>query len=179
MKRFWIIIAAAYLTACAPNLAKVAPATESAEPAQKSPLRSLQLYVNGDSAEVSKDAWNNYARAVQGTSPEKDSCVLDITLDGHVEDNYSILLAFIPLWPAMPRNTDMKIELYANLLCKGDTSEVIYLLEEEHPHLFWYGPYRSYEIQKSATFMHTKLAARLREALTRDTAVDTGSATDF
>jgi hypothetical protein len=179
VKRFCIIIAAAFLAACAPNLAKVAPAPDGAEPVQNSPLRSFRLYLNDDSAGVSKDAWDNYARAAQGTFPEKDSCTLDISLDGHVKDDYSLPLAFIPIWPVMRRNTDMTLELYADLLCKGDTTEVIYLLEEEHPHLFWYGPYRSYEIQKTATFMHTKLAARLRDALIRNTAVDTGSASDF
>ena len=77
-----------------------------------------------------------------------------------------------PLWPAMPREDDIVINLSAELVCENVTVQSAKLLEEEHPKLFWYGAYRRGAIQKHADLIHEKLAVRLKQILMQNNPVD-------
>ena len=72
----------------------------------------------------------------------------------------------------MPREDDITILLKSDLICDSAIVETAELREEEHPRLFWYGPYRNGYIQERADMIHLKLIARLRQTLLQNTPVD-------
>ena len=51
--------------------------------------------------------------------------------------------------------------------------------EEEDFDFFWYGAFRSYEIENRLEWLHEKMIKRLEFALQYDTPVDAGCASDF
>ena len=74
---------------------------------------------------------------------------------------------------------DISILLKSDLVCNSVTVESAELREEEHPRLFWYGPYRNGYVQERADMIHQKLIARLRQSLLQNTPVDESIRSDF
>ncbi len=67
----------------------------------------------------------------------------------------------------MPREDDISIRLAAELICEGVKVQSATLWEEEHPQLFWYGPYRNSYMQAPADMVHRTLVARLKQSFLR------------
>ncbi|MCK9183150.1 MAG: hypothetical protein M0P13_09780 [Fibrobacteraceae bacterium] len=183
MKLVFAILLILLLEACSPKLYNAdVVLTAQEKNTAKSPVSEFTATDNGDTVTLPANIKNAYNDALSSIVP--DSCNLSILLEGSVRENYRSwwylgIAVLAPLWPAMPRNTDMEIRLNANLVCNGIVAESVSLLEEEHTRLFWYGPYRTFELQKNANLLHLKLIQRLSQALSQNTATDYTIQSDF
>lgn len=186
MVRFFFSIAIlSLLCGCAPNLVGARwENNASPTPPKDTPFDSFVFLIDGDTINASEGLRMAYAKMLEGALPANENCQLNIKVKGTVEESFASwwylgVIVFLPLWPAMPRETDMELFMDAGLFCDGQLVQQITLTEEEHPRLFWYGPYRNSEIQASADMMHIKLMKRLRSAIQQDVPVDTGMSSDF
>lgn len=157
------------LSACAPALYRADFQADSAkkDAGAKFPLE-VSATENGKPVEVPRAVRNFYSQNLQGSVP--DGCSIDLSFDGNVEESYASpwylgIFILAPFWPAMPREDDIRVTVECSLRCDGIVVEKVRLLEEEHPRLFWYGPYRNGYMQEKADWVHVKLAARLKQAL--------------
>ena len=137
---------------------------------------------NDTPVEISEHLQDIYRQNLQGAIP--NGCALTIAFDGQVEERYASLwylgvLFFLPLWPAMPREDDISILLKSDLFCDSIVVESAELREEEHPRLFWYGPYRNGYIQERVNMIHHKLIARLKQSLQQNTPADKSIRSDI
>jgi hypothetical protein len=180
---FFLISIFSLLCGCAPSLTGAAwEKNPTAAIPAKMPFESFVLILDGDTLEAPSGLQAAYAKELEEALPPQETCRLKIKLQGKVEDRFTswwYLGAFLPFWPAMPRETDMHMSMEAELFCNDDLVQQINLIEEERTRLFWYGPYRNGEIQASADMMHTKLMQRLRLTLLQNIPVDTGVVPDF
>lgn len=185
--KFWLCILTVLLfSACAPKLYHADfSADASADKAFASPDSSaIHFHVreNGKTVEFPERLQTAYAQGIQDAVP--NGCTLELSFDGNVEEHYASLwylgiLVLAPLWPAMPREDDIFLSLHSELVCDSVSVERAELLEEEHPRLFWYGPYRGGYIQERADMIHRKLIARLRQSLLQNTPVDESIRSDI
>lgn len=180
MKLLFGILSVLSLSACAPALFHP-DFPENASTVHDSGIL-LSASENGSPTEISEALKNFYAGTLEKSIP--DGCRLKIALDGNVDERYASfwylgVLLLAPLWPAMPREDDISITLRSELLCENIVAEKAVFVEEEHPRLFWYGPYRNGHVQKQADLIHAKLAARLRQTLERNAPADNTIRSDF
>jgi len=182
---FFFIAILSLLCGCAPNLVGARwEDNSSPTPPKDSTFDSFVFFIDGDTIDASDGLRMAYAKMLEGALPTNEKCRLQVKVKGTVEENYASwwylgVIVFLPLWPAMPRETDMELLMEAWLFCEGDLFQQITLTEEEHPRLFWYGPYRNSEIQASADMIHFKLMKRLRSAIEQNVPVDTDISSDF
>ena len=179
MRHLLCILTVLFLSACAPKLYHADLSTNVSKdpvPNEKGSFSILfDAKEDGNPASISESLQNAYRSNLQDAIPH--GCVLSLSFDGKVEERYASLwylgvLIFLPLWPAMPREDDITILLKSDLICDSAIVETAELREEEHPRLFWYGPYRNGYIQERADMIHLKLIARLRQTLLQNTPVD-------
>lgn len=180
MKFFLGILSALLFSACAPSLYHADFSGDVRE------NENLEIFFSakeeGDSVEIPDRVKNFYRSSLEKTVP--DGCRLNLSFDGKVEERYASLwylgiFILAPLWPAMPREDDISMSLLSELLCDGVIVEKAKFLEEEQIRLFWYGPYRNGYIQKRADLIHTKLAARIKQALQQNVPADNTIRSDF
>ncbi|MCR5029414.1 MAG: hypothetical protein K6A31_09185 [Fibrobacter sp.] len=181
--KFWLCILTVLLfSACAPKLYHADfSADANFSPKDSSAIR-LSATESGENVEVPKELRNAYVQGLQDAVPS--GCTLELSFDGKVEEHYASLwylgiFVLAPLWPAMPREDDIFISLHSELICDSVNVESAELLEEEHPRLFWYGPYRGGYMQERADMIHKKLIARLRQSLLQNTPVDESIRSDI
>lgn len=180
MKFLFGILSVLSLSACAPALFHP-DFSESASTVRNSEI-SLSAKENGETVEIPEKLGNFYGNALEKSIPE--NCRLKIDLEGNVEERYASfwylgVLLLAPLWPAMPREDDISVTLRSELWCENVVAEKAVFVEEEHPRLFWYGPYRNGHVQRQADLIHKKLAARLRQSLEQNAPVDNTIRSDF
>lgn len=171
--KFFVFIFSLLLVACAPALYHEKALGEVSQ-REDSPI-SFFATENGDSILFPQELKNAYAEKLQEAIPA--GCNLQLHFQGDVEEHYLSpwylgIFILAPLWPAMPREDDIVINLSAELVCENVTVQSAKLLEEEHPKLFWYGAYRRGAIQKHANLIHEKLAVRLKQILMQNNPVD-------
>lgn len=182
--KFCIFILTAILfSACAPALYQAdalgesAPmATENAAPVYFSATK------DGDTVSVPLQLQHAYAHHLNGAISA--GCTLHLSFAGDVREHYASpwyfgILLLAPLWPAMPREDDISIRLAAELICEGVKVQSATLWEEEHPRLFWYGPYRNGYMQEHADMVHRKLVARLKQSLLQNFPADESIRSDI
>ncbi len=169
MKLLLEIFAILFFSACAPALYN---ADFSGFANEKFSLQNSNITFsateNGDSVEVPEELKHAYIQHLASSIPE--GCEVKISFQGSVEERYASLwylgiFVLAPLWPAMPREDDIQITAECTLTCDKTVVEKIWLLEEEHPRLFWYGPYRNGFVQDHADMIHRKLISRLQQSL--------------
>ena len=179
MKLLLCILAVLFLSACAPKLYHADSLANIPEEQIQSETNSRSILFNakegGIPVKISESLQNAYRANLQDAIP--GGCALSLSFDGNVEEHYASLwylgvLVLLPLWPAMPREDDISILLESNLICDSEIVETAELLEEEHPRIFWYGPYRNRYMQERADMIHLKLIARLRQTLLQNSPVD-------
>lgn len=180
MKFFLGILAGLLLVACAPALYSAKfPADENVFANAKIQFSARE---NGSAVQIPDKLQTFYAKELSAAIP--DGCTLRLNFDGTVEERYASawyfgILLLAPLWPAMPREDDLTVKLEASLVCEETLAEKIFLVEEEHPRLFWYGPYRNGFVQDHANWIHTKLLSRLKQALQQNVPADATARSDF
>lgn len=173
MKPLLGFLTAILLSACAPALFHADFQADSAEKDATAKFPStVSATENGKTVEVPKAIRNFYLQNLQEFVP--DGCTIDLSFDGNVEERYASpwylgIFLLAPFWPAMPREDDIRVTAECSLRCDGTVVERVWILEEEHPRLFWYGPYRNGYIQEKADWVHVKLVARLKQALSPKT----------
>ncbi|MBP5247062.1 MAG: hypothetical protein J6Z31_04320 [Fibrobacter sp.] len=184
MKYLLCILTVLLFSACAPKLYHAnIPENGFADAGGKnSPSIFFNAKEDGASVEIPEDLQNAYRNHLQDVVPS--GCALNLSFDGQVQERYASLwylgvFILLPLWPAMPREDDISILLKSDLVCDSVTVESAELREEEHPRLFWYGPYRNGYVQERADMIHQKLIARLRQSLLQNTPVDESIRSDF
>ncbi len=179
VKLFLGILAALFLSACAPSL-------YHADFSGDAPAKDVEILFSAreesQPVEISDRLRDFYRRALEETVPE--GCRLRLSFDGRVEERYASLwylgiFVLAPLWPAMPRNDDISMTLVSELSCDGVTVERAKFLEEEKLRLFWYGPYRNGYVQERADMIHAKLSARIRQSLEQNVPTDDTIRSDF
>lgn len=180
VKLFLCILTVLLFSACAPALYHRDFSGEGSERDAES--ISFSAKENGETAEFPKSLSDFYGEAVREAIPE--GCRLGLSFEGRVEERFASpwylgVLVLAPLWPAMPRESDLEISISSELLCEGIVVEKAQFFEEEHPHLFWYGLYRKGYVQDRADMIHTKLAARLRQSLLKNVPADNTLRSDF
>lgn len=179
MKFFFGILAGFLLSACAPTLYSAKYPTDVENSDEKIRFEAQE---NGNALQFPDKLKFFYANELSGAIPA--GCTLSLTFDGSVKERYASawyfgILLLAPFWPAMPREDDLTIQLNAELMCEETVAEKALLAEEEHPRLFWYGPYRNGFVQDRANLIHAKLASRLKQALQQNIPADGTVRSDF
>lgn len=141
------------------------------------------MTVNGDSVTPSVSLQNAYISAA-AYPLRGDSCRLDLYFQGNVEEHYASwwylgIGILYPFWPAMPRKTVIDSELKAVLFCNGELIKQMHFTDSDEIRLFWYGPYRSSEIQDFADRTHYRLIEMLAQSLSTKKPVESGIVSDY
>lgn len=181
MKLLLEIFAVLFFSACAPALYN---ADFSASANENVPVQNANVTFsateNGDTVEFPEALKRAYIPHLTGVIPK--GCELNISFQGRVEEHYASfwylgIFVLAPFWPAMPREDDIQMTVECTLTCEKTVVQKIWLLEEEHPRLFWYGPYRNGLVQDHADMIHKKLISRLQQSLFSP--IDKSTSPDF
>jgi len=76
-----------------------------------------------------------------------------------------VLTGLGPLWPALPRDGSLELQLDLNIAKGGVVQQRLSMTERDTFDLFWYGAYRVWDLQTQSDFLYRKLLGRLTSML--------------
>ena len=180
-------LAATLITGCAPSLlstAAVGTQATGSMPSQapRAAIAHLQLNASADSTQA-QGLRASFAKAIllSGQYSAVDESLplgpapqglqtFDLVLTPSYQQHFSWpwyvgVLALGPLWPIMPRDGLMELDLDVSVVQDGKTLQKAHLVEKDTFDLFWYGAYRQGALQEQADFLVRKLMDRLTSTL--------------
>ncbi len=182
MKRFIFISIALLCFGCAPNFSG---ADIHYKENYSSPLyiKSFSLKVNNQTLLPSSKMISAYSTSLSKANLDSE-CKVDVSIQETIHSEKKSLwylgtALMIPFWPAQPMKGFLRLQSSFEIVCNQNLIQRLDFFEEEDFDFFWYGPFRSYEIENRLEWLHEKMIKRLEFALQYNTPVDAGSASDF
>ena len=182
MNRFIFISFSLFCFGCAPDFSGADIHIKENHPSPIS-LKSFSLKVNDQLITPSPEIITAYNSSLSKADINAD-CEVHVSIQETINTEkenlwYLGVALMIPFWPAMPMNTFLRLESTVEIMCQENLIHRLDFLEEEELDLFWYGPFRTYEIENRFEWFHEKMIKRLENALQYESPVDAGCASDF
>jgi hypothetical protein len=182
MKRFIFISIALVCIGCAPDFSG-ADIHYKEKHSSSLYIRSFSLKVNNQSLSASPKMISAYSTSLSKANLHPE-CKVDVSIQEtiHTEKKslwYLGTALMIPFWPAQPMKGFIRLQSSFEIFCNQNLIQRLDFFEEEDFDFFWYGAFRSYEIENRLEWLHEKMIKRFEFALQYDTPVDAGCASDF
>lgn len=182
MIRFLYIALAFLCVGCAPNFSGAH--IHYQEPLSSPPsFNSFSLKVNDQLVPPSPEIIKAYSTSLNQANLNQE-CKVDVSIEEFINQKKQSLwylgaILMIPFWPAMPVEVSLHMQSSITITCQGIIVQRLDFIEEDDFDFFWYGPFRSLEIETKSDWLHEKMIKRLEFALQYQAPVDAGCASDF